>query len=190
MGACGPVYDRIVLNQTIMADSKEEFTNVTSLRAEALGEHGQRTFRILVDSGSGSAVIWLEKEQLFQLALAINQLLATMSEEQAATGAQAEEVEASPSLHLEFKVGKLVLSHDGNRGEFIIDAHDVESGEDDPATVRVWSDRTKVRAFAEEALAACASGRPVCPLCGSPIDDTGHRCARTNGHGLLDLKDM
>ena len=63
-----------------MAIPKAEFTKVTGLRAEALGEPGQRTFRILVDSDSSSATMWLEKEQLFQLALAIGHLQASLPE--------------------------------------------------------------------------------------------------------------
>ena len=64
-----------------MVHAKNEFTNVTKLRSEAVGEPGSRTFRILVESGSSSAVIWIEKEQLFQLALAIQQLLVAATEE-------------------------------------------------------------------------------------------------------------
>ena len=67
-----------------MAEPRNEFTNVASLRAEAIGEPGERTFRLLVDSESSSASVWLEKEQLFQLALGIQQLLAGTSEEDAA----------------------------------------------------------------------------------------------------------
>ena len=171
-----------------MADADAEFTNVTNLRAEALGEPGQRTFRVLVDSGSSTAVIWLEKEQLFQLALALNQLLVSLPEESSGLDAPPEEGESPPPSHLEFKVGKLVLGHDGAKGKIVIDAHDLESGEDGPPRVRVWSDRAQVRAFAEEALRQCAAGRPICPLCGGPIDPTGHRCPRTNGHGLHELR--
>ena len=72
----------VALQNTIglsrMAKAKMEFTEVSSLRAEALGEPGQRTFRIVVGSSSESAVIWLEKGQLFQLALAINQMTAAL----------------------------------------------------------------------------------------------------------------
>ena len=52
-----------------MAGAKNEFTNLTRLTPEAIGEPGKRTFRVMADSGSSSATIWLEKEQLFQLAL-------------------------------------------------------------------------------------------------------------------------
>jgi uncharacterized repeat protein (TIGR03847 family) len=26
------------------------------------------------------------------------------------------------------------------------------------------------------------AGRPLCPLCGGPLDPQGHDCPRTNGH--------
>ena len=166
-----------------MVDSSAEFPNVTNLRAEALGEPGQRTFRVLVDSSNSSAVIWLEKEQLFQLALALNQILTNLSEE--ADGPDTpEQSKESPATHVEFKVGKLVLGHDSVKDKIVIDAHDLESGEDAPPTVRVWSDKAQVTAFAEEALRQVAGGRPLCPLCRGPIDPTGHQCPRSNGHGL------
>ena len=173
-----------------MADAPIEFTNVTSLRPEALGEPGGRTLRILVDSGSSSAVMWLEKEQLFQLALATNQLLFTLPEVQSGEDSLPAEREAPPLTRLEFKVGKLVLGHDGGSGKFIIDAHDEESGEDGPASIRVWGDRLQVKDFADEAFRVCAAGRPICPLCGSPIDPNGHLCPRSNGHNLHDLGDF
>ena len=64
-----------------MADPKNEFTNITKLQPEAQGEPGKRTFRIIVDSESSSASMWMEKEQLFQLAVAIQRLIATLPED-------------------------------------------------------------------------------------------------------------
>lgn len=173
-----------------MAEPELEFTNLTGLRAESIGEPGQRTFRILADSGSSSAIIWLEKEQLFQLALAINQVLAAQPESPTGTDIPSQSGSEPPPTNVEFKAGHLVLGHDGRSGRFMIDARDVESSEDAPPNIRVWSERSQVGAFAEESLRVCASGRPLCPLCGSPIDSTGHRCPRSNGHRLLDLEEL
>ena len=173
-----------------MADVELEFNNVTSLRAEALGEPGQRTFRVLVDSGADSAVIWLEKEQLFQLGLAMMQLLATIPETEVPESERGQAEGTGSPTRLDFKVGKLVLGHDGANGMFVIDAHDIEGVEDSPATVRVLGDRSQVGAFAEEALQVCAAGRPICHLCGGPIDTAGHTCPRSNGHAPLDLSDL
>ena len=174
-----------------MAIPKVEFTRVTGLRAEALGEPGKRTFRIQVDSESSSATMWLEKEQLFQLALAIGHLQASLPEGSGSGGGARFGDEVGPQAHVEFKVGKLVLGHEGNSDRFIIDAHDTESAEDDEdPTVRVWSERDQLTAFAEESLRICAAGRPLCTLCGGPIDPTGHVCPRSNGHALQDLTEL
>jgi uncharacterized repeat protein (TIGR03847 family) len=163
-----------------MAQAKNEFTSVTGLRAASVGEPGKRTFRIMVDSASSSASLWLEKEQLFQLALAIQQMIAALPKDRESEGGPPTDREASALTRLEFKVAKLVLGHDGNRGLFIIDAHDPE--DDESATVRVWASLDQAKDFSQQALSVCASGRPLCPLCGKAIDPSGHRCARVNGH--------
>ena len=166
-----------------MAQAKNEFTSVSGLRAESVGEPGKRTFRIVVDSASSSASIWLDKEQLFQLALAIQQMIATLPKDHQPEGGPPTHREADALTRLDFKVAKLVLGHDGGRGLFILDAHDPE--DDESATVRVWANVDQATEFSREALSVCASGRPLCPLCGRPIDTSGHRCARVNGHVTL-----
>ena len=171
-----------------MAQPKHEFTSVSGLRAESVGEPGQRTFRIVVDSASSSVSIWLEKEQLFQLALSIQQMIATLPKDLKTEGDPPTDREADPLTRLEFKVAKLVLGHDSGRGLFIIDAHDPEDG--DSATVRVWASVDQATEFSREALGVCASGRPLCPLCGRPMDSSGHRCARVNGHVTLSDTDL
>ena len=166
-----------------MARAKNEFTSVSGLRAESVGEPGKRTFRIVVDSASSSASIWLDKEQLFQLAMAIQQMVATLPKDRGPEGEPPSDREADALTRLEFKVAKLVLGHDSRRGLFVIDAHDPEDG--DSAMVRVWTSVDQATEFSRQALSVCASGRPLCPLCGRPIDSSGHRCARVNGHVTL-----
>ena len=166
-----------------MAQAKNEFTNVSALLAESVGEPGKRTFRIVVDSASSSASIWLDKEHLFQLALAIQQMIATLPKDREPEGEPPTDREADALTRLDFKVTKLVLGHDSSRGLFIIDAHDPE--DDESATVRVWASVDQATDFSREALSVCASGRPLCPLCGRPVDTSGHRCARVNGHVTL-----
>ena len=160
-----------------MLEPKNEIPIVTSLVAEALGEPGQRTFRVLVDGGGSSAIIWLEKEQLFQLALAIHQLLAGTSEEDE-TPATAPDAPGPVPVMLDFKAGRLALGHDGKTGLFMIDAHDVEDEDEETATVRVWASKEQVEEFSNEAMRVCAAGRPLCPLCGGPSTPTAIRVRR------------
>jgi uncharacterized repeat protein (TIGR03847 family) len=170
-----------------MADAKNEFTSVSSIKPESIGEPGKRTFRIVVNSASSSAAIWLEKEQLFQLGLAIQQIVANLPTERGTTGSPPTQSEASPLTRLDFKVVKMFMNYDKAKRLFIIDAHD---SDDDEATVRVWVDEQQINEFAQEALKLCAAGRPICPLCARPMDPEGHHCARTNGFVKLTPEEL
>ncbi len=176
------------MNRRIMASAKNEFTSVSKLAAEAFGEPGNRTFRIQVDSASSTASIWIEKEQLFQLALAIQQMMASLPEDDDPASDPPADREAPGLTSLDFKVMKLVLGHDTGRRLFVLDAHD--EADEEQATIRVWADKRQIQDFSEGALRVCASGRPLCPLCGRPMDGEGHRCARVNGHAKLTPEDL
>ena len=53
-----------------------DFGLVDVVDAEAIGEPGQRTFRLRARSGAMRAALWMEKEQLTVLGRAISRLLA------------------------------------------------------------------------------------------------------------------
>jgi uncharacterized repeat protein (TIGR03847 family) len=174
-----------------MADAKVDFTRISRLDPESVGEPGQRTFRIIAESDSSIADVWLEKEQLFQLALAVHQLLATVREGEDAAAASSAPVEreADPLTRVDFKAGRLALRHEDSHGMFIIEAHDMDApqvlDEDSPPDVALWAGRSMIERFADLALRLCAAGRPLCPLCGAPMDPEemgGHKCPRVNGN--------
>ena len=170
-----------------MSEPKIQFTNVSFLNAEALGEPGNRIFRITASSGTSKATIWLEKEQLLQVALAVNQLLGNLPEE-SKPNMDIHALEAPESSTLDFKTGKIVLGYDNASGQFMIDAHDIETPEEENAEIRVWSNQIQIEAFANQALEVCTSGRPICTLCGGSIDPEGHTCPRTNGHNSIHIE--
>ena len=171
-----------------MSQPKNEFTSVTKLRAEAFGEPGRRTFRMQVDSASSVASVWLEKEDLFQLALAIQQIVNSLPDEKLSLAGPPTEREAPGLTSLDFKAMNLALGHDPRRGLFVIDAYDAHDGED--PTIRVWLDKRQMLDFSEEAMRVCAAGRPLCPLCSRAINPDGHSCERVNGHAKLTPEDL
>ena len=75
-----------------------------TLHASAVGEPGSRYFRVLVEAIRGTACLWLEKEQLLQLALATQELLALSSSEESipqeehTEGEQADEQQWVPGV--------------------------------------------------------------------------------------------
>jgi uncharacterized repeat protein (TIGR03847 family) len=51
-----------------------------------------------------------------------------------------------------------------------------------PDALRVRISARAAQAFAARAHRVVAAGRPPCPLCGLPLDPSGHICPRQNGH--------
>ena len=58
-----------------MAGQVYDFDRVHRLDPDAVGVPGQRHFRIVVQNEQNTAFLWLEKEQLQALGLAVDQLL-------------------------------------------------------------------------------------------------------------------
>jgi uncharacterized repeat protein (TIGR03847 family) len=93
----------------------------------------------------------------------------------------------------EFRVGSMALVWDGEDDRVVIEARAVsedpeaeqeplDDSEDGPDTLRVRISASQARAFVRRALRVVAAGRPSCPLCGLPMDPSGHICPRQNGH--------
>jgi uncharacterized repeat protein (TIGR03847 family) len=161
-----------------------DFEKVETFEPEALGQPGHRTFRLRIRSGTQAASIWLEKEQLAALSLAVRQVLAQVS------GGQTSEPSSSPELSpgfpehpdVEFKVGRLGLGYDDSEGMVVLFAYTQEEDEDSPPSLTCRLTQVQCRSFSNAADAVVAAGRPLCPLCGGPIDPDGHICPRSNGH--------
>ena len=92
---------------------------------------------------------------------------------------------------LDFKIIRLALKHDDASGMFLIEFNDADSveGEDDTPDLRLWVNRYQADSLADQAMRICAAGRPLCNLCGAPVDppeEGGHKCPRRNGTHTTD----
>lgn len=170
---------------------RQDLGMVHSVEAEAIGEPGKRTFKITATSGRGTAIVWMEKEQLFQVGVAIKRF---QTEEPATSPIPAgEEPGAVDMVIAEFKAGEMSVRHDTRTGVMTLAAtamlpleeDETETDEPLPAVEFSFAGRMAAR-LADRALEVCAAGRKTCPLCGGPIDPEGHFCVKTNGHRQLD----
>jgi uncharacterized repeat protein (TIGR03847 family) len=95
-----------------------------------------------------------------------------------------------------FRVGTLTLGWDGRQRAVLVElraqasdgdeAAAAELADDDPAgpdLIRVRLPAALARGFVERSMRVVAAGRPPCPLCGLPLEPTGHLCPRRNGSG-------
>lgn len=163
-----------------MPDPKNQLGRTLKVNADAVGEPGNRRFRLLVEAEYGSVCLWMEKQQLFQLATAIQRLLSTA--DMAPSDVPADMPQRSGDQSFEFQVGRLMLNDESSGPILQLQAKDHEEGDVGDATIGTLIDLHQLKALAEEALTVCAAGRPRCPLCGVPMGPEGHQCVRTNGY--------
>jgi uncharacterized repeat protein (TIGR03847 family) len=171
-----------------LAERSADFGPVTRLRADAVGQPGQRAFRVLVESGHSSACLWVEREQLQALAMLIEQLLSGWPAIQIRGGTPVPAAQPEPATEfparpdVDFRVGQLALGYDERSSLYVLLAHSVESESESDPDFTCQATRPQLRAFGESITPLLAAGRPRCPMCEAPLGPGKHRCPRSNGH--------
>lgn len=163
-----------------------EYDLLTVLTVEAIGEPGQRRFRLIAGTADDVVALWMEKEQLRALGLAVEQLI----EQLATAGFPVADVEPEPAALVgelppttpEYVVSKMAIGYDDERNLMAILAHDIEQDDDDAPIFAGRATLPAAKALADEIAAVIAAGRPRCPRCGAPIGPEGHVCPHNNGH--------
>lgn len=170
---------------------------VDSITPEAVGTPGQRTFKITATSGRGQAIVWMEKEQLFQIGISIKQFTSTRPSARNPAPFITGPAARGP-VQIEFKAGDMSLRHDAASDVFTLLVSNVSEDDEDAGqgaeagrgeeekakAVEVLASFTRAVAekLADRSLEVVAAGRRPCPLCGGPMDPGGHFCVRKNGH--------
>jgi uncharacterized repeat protein (TIGR03847 family) len=171
------------------------------LGTDAVGRPGQRRFRLFVRGLLGSAILWLEKEQLNSLALTLDQALAMVTKGQVLrVEASARALPEPTSLpddfparpDYEFQIGQMRLSFDEQANTFLLSVAPLEilmeRGQEpeaiinDDNAISFGFSLSDAQALSTAITTVVSAGRPVCPFCGAPLDGGPHACAKQNGH--------
>jgi uncharacterized repeat protein (TIGR03847 family) len=152
---------------------------VATLRAEAFGEPGGRTFRIYAETPEGQVSLWLEKEQVVMLSSALEDLLQRVPTSRG--GEPESDVIRSFVGELEVKVGSLAVGYDVDHSGFTLEATDFAS-DFDLSAIGLLASRSQFETLEGQIDEIVAAGRPRCPLCGRPITGDAHFCPESNGH--------
>jgi len=167
-----------------MADpSQRDFGDVDEIDVEAIGQPGQRTFRLLAERGAATASLWIEKEQLQALTLVLERQIARITRRRSSQDRAVLTLAARfpARATIDFKVGRLAVGFDEERRRFVFTAHDIEEPAAERPTFTCVANEQQVRALSVKILEIVAAGRPRCPLCGAPIEGK-HVCPVSNGH--------
>jgi uncharacterized repeat protein (TIGR03847 family) len=167
------------------------------LRVEAIGEPGQRRFRLLAVIGGETYIVWMEKQQLQALGLALEQMLEQLPDAGPELGATGAPIEFDLSTRRQFRAGRMELGYDEGSDTLVIVAHDIndepESSdvviEEIPASFACRISREQAREVSADAAAVVAAGRPRCTMCGAPMGPGPHVCPQQNGHYPTELSE-
>jgi len=189
-----------------------EFDPVDSIAAGAVGEPGHRAFYIQAEKDGQVLSVLVEKQQVAMLAERVDMLLTQL--EAQVPGSEEPPVPLAPDAgELQgdpvplFRAVAIGIGFDPSRQLVVLELHerpiadDEDEAEDDDEVeeeppvaaeeeegylARLYFTAAQARAMATRGSAAVERGRPPCPLCGGPLDPSGHVCPRLNGHARHD----
>jgi uncharacterized repeat protein (TIGR03847 family) len=161
-----------------------------------IGVPGERTFYLQVRTGKQIVSIALEKQQSAQLAELIDDVLDRLITLEGnpfsvptSTPIELVDNDQLEPVEEQFRTGAMSLGWDPTTAQVVIEAYpltEADAGEDDallddddadaPEMLRVRMPVGTARAFAKRTREIVGAGRPICALCGYPIDADGHTC--------------
>lgn len=159
---------------------------VDYLHCESVGDPGQRTFNITARSERGETVVWMEKEQLYQVGISLRQFLTTRGSPAEPAPFSQPPVDSPVPVHVEFKTGDMSLQHDPESDVFTLIARDVPREEPDVeqlAEITFSFQRYQAEEISKKSVSVVSAGRKPCPLCEAPLNSgESHFCAKVNGY--------
>jgi uncharacterized repeat protein (TIGR03847 family) len=178
-----------------------ELGHVELLGADTIGQPGQRRFYLFASSWRGSTLMWMEKEQLNRLSLTLDRALAQLTEGQVLrTEAQAGSQPARKGIpadfprtpEYDFRESHMTLTYDERDAMFTFTIAPLEvvmdQGQEPLALVREEEavsflfTHNQAQDLSSTINVLMTGGRPVCPLCQTPLDEGPHACVKQNGH--------
>jgi uncharacterized repeat protein (TIGR03847 family) len=161
---------------------------VDRFTTDAVGEPGSRVFYLQGRKGLELVTLICEKEHVAALAVAIDQFLLSQANDDADAVVEPDPgIEEGMSLELPleplFRVGQVNLGFDQESKNLVVIAYELLQEEDEatPSIARFWATPAQMRAFSIHGQEVVAAGRPICSMCGEPMDPEGHFCPRKNG---------
>ena len=165
---------------------------VQHITADAIGQPGQRVFYLQGwrETDVQPITIIIEKVQLQTLSAGIEQMLGEVANQNPArfvpsVSYEEEKMHITPPVDPLFRGGEMGLGYDSERDLIVILAREIVAEGADPeeaSVVRFWCNRQQARQLAAWSDDVINRGRPICPLCGQPMDPAGHFCPKKNGH--------
>ncbi|HEX9529675.1 MAG TPA: DUF3090 domain-containing protein [Acidimicrobiales bacterium] len=144
----------------------------------AVGPPGQRVFLLQASDGSDHVTLKVEKAQVSALATHLGRVLTELTR----PAHMPEDLELAEPAEPAWVVGSLGIGYDEDNDRILLLAEEAVGEDAEGAVARFALTREAAAALAVRGTRLVEAGRPPCPLCGYPLDPSGHACPRTNGN--------
>lgn len=181
-----------------MSRAVHEFRDPSRFVVGTVGQPGERIFFVQASETGRTISVRCEKQQAMILAERMGDLLDEIDAKSDVpvppVGGVVDDLDPlQMPVDAEFQVGTMGLGWDGERSQIVVEllALDPEAtdesvvltdSDDAPDALRVYLTPQRARQFVLRSEKVVSAGREPCPLCGEPIDTTGHLCVRLNGY--------
>ncbi len=155
-----------------------DIENVDRITVGTVGEVGNRTFLLQVQTTSETITLKLEKQQVSALSQYIGQLLQDLDR----PGHLPEDLDLTEPLEPDWIIGTIGIHYDTENDRVLLLIEELTDEDQVGSALRVLCTREQAGALAILGTELVSSGRPPCPICGYPLDPRGHNCPRTNGN--------
>jgi uncharacterized repeat protein (TIGR03847 family) len=165
-----------------------DFNVARSIDSQAFGQPGQRTFRLRIVGEAGeSASLWMEKEQMQALSLALKQMLSQLEYDSEPPLADAGEFPVVADH--DFRIGRMGMGFNAADRTVVLYTYEIGVEDEEDPTLRVRLTQEHCASLGAQLDDIIAGGRPLCPLCGLAMEPGGHACVRANGHSKQPVPD-
>ncbi|MGN0101005.1 DUF3090 domain-containing protein [Dietzia sp. CH92] len=181
-----------------MSRAVHEFRDPARFVVGTVGQPGERVFFVQASEAGRTISVRCEKQQAQILSERMGDLLDEIAAKSdipvPPAGGVVDDLDPlEMPVDAEFQVGTMGLGWDGERNQIVVEllamdpsATDesvvLSDAEDAPDALRVFLTPQRARQFVLRSERVVSAGRAPCPLCGEPIDTTGHLCVRLNGY--------
>ncbi|KZO59867.1 DUF3090 domain-containing protein [Dietzia cinnamea] len=181
-----------------MSRAVHEFRDPARFVVGTVGQPGERVFFVQATEAGRTISVRCEKQQAQILSERMGDLLDEIAAKSdipvPPAGGDVDDLDPlEMPVDAEFQVGTMGLGWDGERNQIVVEllamdpsATDesvvLSDAEDAPDALRVFLTPRRARQFVLRSERVVSAGRAPCPLCGEPIDTTGHLCVRLNGY--------
>lgn len=178
-----------------MPSTVHEFAWPDRVVIGTIGVPGERTFYLQVRAGQQLVSVTLEKQQSAQLAEKIDEILDQLGALEGnpfsvptSTPVELVDNDQLEPVEEQFRAGVMSLGWDPTTAQIVVEAYpitEVDDEDDEPLDIddaeesevlRVRMPVGTARAFTKRTHEVVGAGRPICVVCGYPMDADGHVC--------------